>query len=150
MPAAQRRGIGKTDALDAVRIAPSVLTVDITRLRTPRADGQRVALRVLTVAREEMVAKRTRTINALTALLRNGELGVDVRKARPHSQFKVIAAWRERKEDPVLATCRQKRSGWPHASLASTANWSTTARASIPSSTTSLPSYANSPAWTRS
>ena len=28
MPAAQRRGVGKTDALDAVRIARSVLAVD--------------------------------------------------------------------------------------------------------------------------
>lgn len=88
MPAVQRRGVGKTDALDAVRIARSVLAVDITRLRRPRADGHRVALRVLTVAREEMVAERTRAINALTALLRTVDLGLDVRKALPHSQFK--------------------------------------------------------------
>ncbi|QSE86355.1 hypothetical protein [Rhodococcus koreensis] len=33
MPAAHRRGIGKTDSLDAVRIARSVLAVDISRLR---------------------------------------------------------------------------------------------------------------------
>lgn len=108
MPAVQRRGVGKTDALDAVRIARSVLAVDITRLRRPRADGQRVALRVLTVAREEMVAERTRAINALTALLRTVDLGLDLRKALPHSQFKVIAAWRDRKEDSVTATCRQE------------------------------------------
>lgn len=108
MPAAQRRGVCKTDALDAVRIARSVLAVDITRLRTPRADGQRVALRVLTVAREEMVAERTRAVNALTALLRTVDLGIDVRKALPHSQFKAIAAWRDRKEGPVIATCRQE------------------------------------------
>jgi transposase len=108
MPAAQRRGVGKTDALDAVRIARSVLAVDTSRLRWPRADGQRVALRVLTVARDQMVAERTRAINALTALLRAVGLGVDVRNALPHSQFKVIAAWRERKEDPVIAVCRQE------------------------------------------
>jgi len=108
MPAAQRRGVGKTDSLDAVRIARSVLGVDITRLRRPRAAGQRVALRVLTVAREEMVAERTRAINALTALLRTVDLGLDVRNALPHSQFKVIAAWRDRREDPVIATCRQE------------------------------------------
>src|SRR5690606_29258328 len=108
MPAVERRGIGKTDALDAVRIARSVLAVDITRLRRPRAAGQRVALRVLTVAREEMVSERTRAINALTALLRTVDLGLDMRKALPHSQFKVIAAWRDRKEDSVTATCRQE------------------------------------------
>ena len=39
MPAAERRGVGKTDALDAVRIARSVLAVDTSRLRWPRATG---------------------------------------------------------------------------------------------------------------
>ncbi len=108
MPAAERRGVGKTDALDAVRIARSVLGVDTARLRRPRATGQRVALRVLTVAREEMVAERTRAINALTALLRTVELGVDARKTLPHRMFKVIAGWRDRREDTVIATCRQE------------------------------------------
>ena len=46
--------------------------------------------------------------NALTALLRTVDLGVDTRKALVHSQFKVIAGWRERKEDPVVRTCRQE------------------------------------------
>ena len=108
MPAAERRGVGKTDALDAVRIARSVLGVDTSGLRWPRATGQRVVLRVLSVAREEMVAERTRAINALTALLRTVDLGVDARKALPHRMFKVIAGWRERREDTVIATCRQE------------------------------------------
>jgi transposase len=108
IPAAERRGVGKTDALDAVRIARSVLAVDTSRLRWPRATGERVVLRVLTVARDEMVAERTRAINALTALLRTIELGVDTRKALSHSQFKVIASWRDRNEDTVTATCRQE------------------------------------------
>lgn len=85
MPAAPRRGVGKTDALDAVRIARSVLAVDTSRLRQPRATGQCVALRVLVVAREQMVAERTRMINALTALLRTVDLGHDVRKALSHN-----------------------------------------------------------------
>lgn len=108
MPAAQRRGVGKTDALDAARIARSVLAVDISGLRWPRATGQRVVLRVLVVAREQMVTERTRAINALTALLRTIDLGVDTRKALPHSQFKVIAGWRERREDSVVRVCRQE------------------------------------------
>lgn len=108
MAPGQRRGLGKTDALDAVRIARSVLAVESSRLRWPRAEGQRVALRVLVVAREQMTAERTRVINALTALLRTVALGVDVRKALAHSQFKVIAGWRGRQEDPVTATCRQE------------------------------------------
>jgi transposase len=108
MPAAHRRGVGKSDAMDAVRIARSVLAADTSRLRWPRATGQRVALRVLSVAREQMVAERTRSINALTALLRTIDLGVDVRKALSHSSIKVIAGWRDRREDPVIATCRQE------------------------------------------
>lgn len=108
MPAAQRRGVGKTDALDAVRIARSVLAVDTSRLRQPRATGPRVALRILVVAREQMVAERTRMINALTALLRTIDLGLDMRKALSHSQFKIIAAWRDRKEDAAISTCRQE------------------------------------------
>lgn len=108
MPAAQRRGVGKTDALDAVRIARSVLAVDTSRLRWPRATGPRVVLRVLVVAHEQMVAERTRSINALPALLRTIDLGLDMRKALSHSQFKVIAGWRDRREDSVVRTCRQE------------------------------------------
>ncbi len=108
MAAAQRRGVGKTDALDAVRIARSVLGVDTTRLRWPRATGARVALRVLVVAREQMVAERTRAINALTALLRTIDLGIDTRKPLSHSQIKTISTWRSRAEDSVVRTCRRE------------------------------------------
>lgn len=65
-------------------------------------------LRVLVVAREQMVAERTRAINALTALLRTIDLGVDARKPLCHSQIKVITAWRDRREDSVVRTCRQE------------------------------------------
>jgi hypothetical protein len=101
MPAGQRRGVGKTDALDAVRIARSVLGVDSSRLRWPRATGPRVVLRVLVVAREQMVAERTRAINALTALLRTIDLGIDTRQPLSRSQIKVIARWRPRVEESV-------------------------------------------------
>ena len=146
MPAAERRGVGKTDALDAVRIARSVLGVDTSRLRWPRATGQRVVLRVLSVAREEMVAERTRAINALTALLRTVDLGVDTRKALPQSMFKVIAGWRERREDTVIATCRQEAIRLAKRIVASRQNWPTTARHSMPPSRTSPRSCASFPA----
>ena len=55
-----------------------------------------------------MVTERTRAINALTALLRTIDLGVDTRKALPHRQFKVIAGWRDRREDSVVRTCRHE------------------------------------------
>lgn len=53
----QRRGSGKTDALDAVRAARSVLAQE--RPATPRSNGEREALRALMAAREGAVnAKR--------------------------------------------------------------------------------------------
>ena len=53
----ERRGGGKTDALDAVRAARSVLAQE--RPATPRSNGEREALRALMAAREGAVnAKR--------------------------------------------------------------------------------------------
>ncbi|MFI6959870.1 transposase [Nocardia sp. NPDC050408] len=115
MAAADRRGIGKTDELDAGRIARSVLSVEVGRLRRPRADGPRVAMRVLMIAREQMTSESTRTINALTALVRTVELGVDARKPLTSKQIEVIAGWRTRPTDNVIArTCYRSgfNDGW--------------------------------------
>lgn len=100
-PRADRRGKGKTDALDAVRIARSVLGEDADSLRVPRADGARNALRILVVARELITRECTAAINALTALVRTEDLGVDARKALTMSQVRQIAAWRARSGEPV-------------------------------------------------
>jgi hypothetical protein len=83
MPAGDRRGAGKNDEFDATRIARSVLGLPLSGLRTPRelsSEWARVALRVLVVAREQMSAERTRTINTLIALVRTVDLGVDARR----------------------------------------------------------------------
>jgi transposase len=107
MAAADRRGTGKTDKLDAVRIARSVLSVDVSRLRQPRADGPRVAMRVLVIAREQMTSERTRSVNALTALVRTVELGIDARKPLTGKQIEVMAAWRTRpSDDATTRICR--------------------------------------------
>jgi transposase len=52
-----RRSGGKTDALDAVRAARSVLTSE--RPATPRAGGERQALQALVAAREGAVKRQT-------------------------------------------------------------------------------------------
>lgn len=100
-PVAERRGGGKSDALDAVRIARSVLGTDTGALRTPRAGGIRNALRVLTASRELIVRERTATVNSLTALVRTEALGVDARKALTVSQLRQIAGWRTRLAEPI-------------------------------------------------
>jgi transposase len=68
---ARRRG--KSDPIDARLAALHALRMDSDRLPTPRADGDREALRILLSARREMVATRTRTVNRLRALLLTGD-----------------------------------------------------------------------------
>lgn len=97
MDARAHRGTGKSDPLDARRIAAAVLSLEPTQLRRPRSDdGVRAALRILVTAREHMTTERTATINALTALLRVVDLGIDARKPLTTRQISEVARWRTR------------------------------------------------------
>jgi len=69
---ARRRGRGKTDAIDAELAARTALGLDAAKLPTPRCDGDREALRILLVARDEMTWEKTAKTNRLIALLRTG------------------------------------------------------------------------------
>ncbi|UVI37839.1 IS110 family transposase [Brevibacterium spongiae] len=81
MNARDRHATGKDDRIDAYRIAHTVLSMDESRLRFPRqADGPRQGLRILVKARQSMTQEKTRTINALTGLLRANDLGIDARR----------------------------------------------------------------------
>jgi transposase len=99
-------GRGKTDALDAVLAARSTLVVPLTMLRDRRAGEARTALQVLTVARDQLNADRLRCINALTALVRGHDLGIDARRALTGAQITTIAGWRRREESLGIATAR--------------------------------------------
>jgi transposase len=106
---ALRRGAGKSDELDAELIAKSVLGVEAALLRWPRREeGIRAAVRVLVVARDELNVERTRAINALTALVRTVDLGVDARGPLSKKQIATIAAWRARREELATATARRE------------------------------------------
>jgi hypothetical protein len=107
MDARTHRGTGKSDPLDARRIAAAVLSLEPHKLRRPRSDdGIRAALRILVTAREHMTTERTATINALTALLRVVDLGVDARKPLTARQVGEVARWRTRVEDLAPAIAR--------------------------------------------
>lgn len=109
MNARANRGVGKSDPLDARRIAQAVLPLDVTALRHPRADdGVRAAVRVLVASRDHMSAERTAAVNALTALLRVSDLGIDARRPLTNSQITTVAAWRTRGEDLATATARDE------------------------------------------
>jgi transposase len=69
---ASRRGRGKSDRIDAELAARTALALDAAAVPTPRADGDREALRILLVARREMTTDKTAKTNRLVALLRTG------------------------------------------------------------------------------
>ncbi len=107
MNARGHRGVGKSDPLDAQRIAAAVLPLDVTELRHPRRDeGARAALRVLVAARDHMTGERTGTVNALTGLVRSTDLGLDARRPLNTKQIDEISKWRTRSEDLGSATAR--------------------------------------------
>lgn len=68
-----RRSRGKSDPIDAHLAALHTLRLDADRLPTPRADGDREALRILLSARRELATTRTRQVNRLRALLLTGD-----------------------------------------------------------------------------
>jgi hypothetical protein len=100
MDALPRRGVGKSDPLDAHRIASAVLALDEDKLRRSRLnEGVRAALRVLISARQSMTPDRARAVKALTALLRTHDLGLDARSSLTGSQILEVAHWRVREKD---------------------------------------------------
>jgi transposase len=98
------RGRGKNDDLDALHAARASLPMDLDRLRDQRAttaenDQLRGALAVLVTAREQLNAERLRAINALTALVRTHDLGLDARRKLTRAQIDQVSRWRTREEN---------------------------------------------------
>jgi transposase len=68
-----RRGRGKSDPIDAHLAVLTALRCDTERLPTPRADGDREALRILLAARHDLTNANTAQTNRLRALLLGGD-----------------------------------------------------------------------------
>lgn len=68
-----RRGKGKSDPIDAHLAVLAALRLDADALPTPRADGDREALRILLGARNELSTAGTAQTNRLRALLLAGD-----------------------------------------------------------------------------
>jgi transposase len=91
MNARGRRAIGKSDPLDAAAIGTAVLALEESQLRAPRRDeGTRAGLRILSAARDQLTRDRTVNVNALIALLRAHDLGIDARKPLVPAQISTI------------------------------------------------------------
>lgn len=102
---------GKSDTLDAHAAARAVLGLEYDELARPRQTGQRAALRVLLASRSILDQQRTANCNALTALLRTVDLGVDARKPITDAQIRTIAAWRSSRSSSLrdhLAVARRE------------------------------------------
>ncbi|ROP61220.1 IS110 family transposase [Curtobacterium sp. ZW137] len=98
---ADRGSRGKSDTIDAEAAARAVLRTDTALLSWPRTGKIRSALRVLLAARRSMDGQRTASRNALTALLRTIDLGIDARRPLTDTQITVIAAWRQHPSDDI-------------------------------------------------
>lgn len=91
-----RRGTGKSDPIDAHLAVLTALRCDADRLPTPRADGDREALRILLGARHDLTTSHTAQINRLRALLRDGD-DTDRQTARAALSEPVLAALARRR-----------------------------------------------------
>jgi transposase len=92
-----RRGKGKSDPIDAHLAVLAALRLDADRLPTPRADGDREALRILLSARGELTTVTTGQINRLRALLLAGD-DVDRQLARGRLTDATLAALARRRQ----------------------------------------------------
>ncbi|PYI65467.1 IS110 family transposase [Arthrobacter livingstonensis] len=102
-----RAGRGKSDDIDALAAARTVLGEQVGALLDPRAEGNREALRILLNARDAMERQGTSDRLILTALLRTMDLGIDARKALTDTQVLEISRWRTlRREDLQTRTAR--------------------------------------------
>jgi transposase len=101
----QRRGKGKSDPIDAHLAVLAALRLDADRLPVPRADGDREALRILLVARQEITVACTAQTSRLRALLLAGD-DIGRRAARTTLSGKALAALAGR-EVPAQASREQ-------------------------------------------
>lgn len=96
-----RAGRGKSDEIDALAAARTVLAEDVKTLLNPRAEGNREALRILLNARDAMEHQSTADRLMLTALLRTTDLNIDARKALTDEQIAQVSHWRARQNDDL-------------------------------------------------
>jgi transposase len=96
---AARRGKGKSDPIDAHLAVLTALRLDVSKLPTPRADGDREALRILLCARQDLTTTATAQANRLRALLRDGS-DQDRALARRRFSRTVLASLARRRQPP--------------------------------------------------
>jgi len=89
-----RGGDGKTDQIDSELAALNVLRIPIDKLVKPRLGEKRKILRVILGSRRLLIAQQTMNKNALIALLRGEDIGIDARKPLTPTDYFMIARWK--------------------------------------------------------
>ena len=108
-PRREERRRGKSDPIDAHLAVLHALRMPADRLPTPRADGDREALRILLAARRDLTLTRTAQINRLRALLLGGDDGdrALARGTLTQARLALIARRRGRPTDTVEQQIRR-------------------------------------------
>lgn len=102
---------GKSDQIDSWAAVQNVLDVQVTSLPKPRsAAGTRAAIATLLAARTRLDTYRTVQRNALNALVRTNNLGLDARRALTDGQVTQIASWRTRPSDTLAQSTARAES----------------------------------------
>lgn len=100
------RGQDKDDSIDAIKAARSQLDKQVDQLADVRTGQAQECTKVLLAARERMCGESTRAINALNALVRGTDLGIEARCKLTITQIRAVAHWRARSESPSEALAR--------------------------------------------
>lgn len=103
-PRVRYRPAGKDDAIDARTAATSVLPLTTDQLTHPKDGPERDAIQILLTARRQLTRDKTRTQNALLALARRHDLGIDARRAFTLTQTQQISRWRARTGDDIATS----------------------------------------------
>jgi len=99
-PKAKARGsTGKSDRIDAEMAARGVLHLPMDKLIRPRRGNERKILRTSLSSRGLLVRQQTMDKNALCALVRTTDIGIDARKALDNATIHMIATSRSRALD---------------------------------------------------
>lgn len=108
----------KTDKIDAYHIAWRALRLEENALTIPRQGTEREALRILMASRRQLTRTKTAQINALTALVRTIDVGVDARRPLTTAQISGLARLENVPgEDIQMVIAKQEARRWAQSIL---------------------------------
>ncbi len=99
-PKVKSRGnTGKTDQIDAEMAARNILHLPVNKLIRPRVGDERKILRITLGSRNNLVKQQIMDKNALNALVRSIDIGIDARKTLTYANITELASSRRHRCD---------------------------------------------------